>query len=76
MKKLSGILALALLIGATTVSFAADKAPAAVSQEALDALKTAMAVGMDTVWVLFAAFLVFFMNLGFAMVESGLARAK
>lgn len=76
MKKLSGILALALLIGATTVSSAADKAPAAVSQEALDALKTAMAVGMDTVWVLFAAFLVFFMNLGFAMVESGLARAK
>ena len=76
MKKLSGILALALLIGVTTVSFAADKAPAAVSQEALDALKTAMAVGMDTVWVLFAAFLVFFMNLGFAMVESGLARAK
>lgn len=76
MKKLSRILALALLIGATTVSFAADKAPAAVSQEALDALKTAMAVGMDTVWVLFAAFLVFFMNLGFAMVESGLARAK
>ena len=31
---------------------------------------------MDTVWVLFTAFLVFFMNLGFAMVESGLCRAK
>jgi len=76
MKKLSGILAIALLICASTASFAADAAPAAVSQEALDALKTAMAVGVDTVWVLFAAFLVFFMNLGFAMVESGLARAK
>ena len=33
-------------------------------------------VAIDTVWVLFAAFLVFFMNLGFAMVESGLCRAK
>lgn len=33
-------------------------------------------VGLDTVWVLLAAFLVFFMNLGFAMVESGLCRSK
>lgn len=33
-------------------------------------------VGLDTVWVLFAAFLVFFMNLGFAMVEAGLCRSK
>jgi ammonium transporter, Amt family len=33
-------------------------------------------VALDTVWVLLAAFLVFFMNLGFAMVESGLCRAK
>lgn len=33
-------------------------------------------IALDTVWVLIAAFLVFFMNLGFAMVESGLARAK
>ena len=30
----------------------------------------------DTLWVLITAFLVFFMNLGFAMVESGLCRAK
>jgi len=33
-------------------------------------------VAMDTVWTLLTAFLVFFMNLGFAMVESGLCRAK
>jgi Amt family ammonium transporter len=38
-------------------------------------LKT-LSVGLDTVWVLFAAFLVFFMNLGFAMVETGLCRSK
>ncbi|HPA62874.1 MAG TPA: ammonium transporter [Spirochaetota bacterium] len=31
---------------------------------------------MDTMWVMIAAFLVFFMNLGFAMVETGLTRSK
>lgn len=31
---------------------------------------------MDTMWVIIAAMLVFFMNLGFAAVESGLARQK
>ncbi len=31
---------------------------------------------LDTIWVLFTAFLVFFMNLGFALVESGFARSK
>ena len=31
---------------------------------------------LDTMWVVFAAALVFFMNLGFAAVESGLARQK
>jgi len=30
----------------------------------------------DTLWVLLTAMLVFFMNLGFAMVESGFARSK
>lgn len=33
-------------------------------------------VGLDTMWVMLTAFLVFFMNLGFAAVESGFARAK
>jgi ammonium transporter, Amt family len=31
---------------------------------------------VDTMWVLITAMLVFFMNLGFAAVESGFARAK
>ena len=31
---------------------------------------------IDTLWVVFAAVLVFFMNLGFAAVESGMARSK
>lgn len=33
-------------------------------------------VVLDTMWTLIAGFLVFFMNLGFAMVESGFARQK
>lgn len=35
-----------------------------------------MKVIIDTIWVLITAKLVFFMNLGFAMVESGFARSK
>lgn len=33
-------------------------------------------VALDTLWVLLAGMLVFFMNLGFAMVESGFCRSK
>lgn len=42
------------------------------SEEISPAVKTAI----DTVWTLIAAFLVFFMQAGFAMVETGLTRAK
>lgn len=35
-----------------------------------------MKIVIDTVWVLLTAKLIFFMNLGFAMVESGFARVK
>lgn len=77
MRKLFKVFLPALIIVVTATGlFAADAAPAFVTQAALDDLKSSMAVGMDTVWVLLAAFLVFFMNLGFAMVESGLCRAK
>lgn len=40
------------------------------------ALKTEVKVWVDTVWVLVTGMLVFFMNLGFACVESGFCRAK
>ncbi|MFN3360272.1 MAG: ammonium transporter [Pseudanabaenaceae cyanobacterium] len=33
-------------------------------------------VGLDTLWVVVAAFLVFFMNAGFGLVESGFCRRK
>jgi len=35
-----------------------------------------IAMGLDTVWVLLGAFLVFFMQAGFGMVEAGFIRAK
>jgi ammonia channel protein AmtB len=50
-----------------------------MSPESLKELITRLGdlrVAVDTVWVLVAAVLVFFMNLGFAAVESGFCRAK
>jgi len=37
---------------------------------------TALQVGLDTLWVLVAGMLVFFMNAGFALVESGFCQSK
>ncbi len=37
---------------------------------------TELQIAIDTMWVLLGAFLVFFMQAGFAMVESGFTRAK
>ncbi len=42
--------------------------------DSLDAIASYNAI--DTVWLLLAAALVFFMQAGFAMVESGFTRAK
>ena len=41
-----------------------------------DATAASNAKAIDTVWMLIAAFLVFFMQAGFAMVEAGFTRAK
>lgn len=41
-----------------------------------DATAASNAIAIDTVWTLIAAFLVFFMQAGFAMVEVGFTRAK
>ncbi len=53
--------------------------PAGAQDAAADPIAELLAtpkVMMDTMWTLIAGMLVFFMNLGFAMVESGLCRAK
>jgi Amt family ammonium transporter len=49
---------------------------AAFAQEGGDAPKAFDPVIADTVWTVLAGVLVFFMQAGFAMVESGLTRAK
>jgi Amt family ammonium transporter len=46
-------------------------APGVFAQDA-----ESIAIAIDTVWTLVAAFLVFFMQAGFAMVEAGFTRAK
>lgn len=51
---------------------AAPTAPAPTTEQSLAKLT----VGLDTVFVLFCGFLVFFMNLGFGCVEAGMCRAK
>ncbi|HNT35891.1 MAG TPA: ammonium transporter [bacterium] len=43
---------------------------------AQDTVPATPEVGLDTVWVLLAAFLVFLMQAGFGMVEAGFTRAK
>jgi Amt family ammonium transporter len=50
-------------------------APAQFTQALLEQIGGAK-VALDTMWTLIAGMLVFFMNLGFATVESGLCRAK
>ena len=49
-----------------------------LSRSARAAAKTPedLTIALDTVWVLLTAALVFFMNLGFALVESGFCRSK
>jgi Amt family ammonium transporter len=49
---------------------------AAGSARAAEGSAVASARGLDTLWVLVAAFLVFFMQAGFGMVEAGFIRAK
>ena len=61
--------------GSAAPAAPAATAPPAFTKEMADAIKDTK-IAMDTIWVLVTAFLVFFMNLGFAMVESGLCRAK
>ena len=61
-----------VLLGASfSLAWAAESTPPDLAQTVAE-----LKVMLDTVWVLLTAFLVFFMNLGFALVESGLSRSK
>lgn len=67
--KIAGLLA---ILAVATPVFAEDAAKAAIDPATLSSMR----VGLDTVWVLVTAMLVFWMNAGFALVESGLCQSK
>ncbi|HEX9870897.1 MAG TPA: ammonium transporter [Candidatus Tectomicrobia bacterium] len=61
-----------ILLGTSLgLAWGGESAPPDIAQTVAE-----LRVALDTVWVMLTAFLVFFMNLGFALVESGLARSK
>jgi len=62
----------AAFLGATSILAFSGTAAA----QDLSAAMEEMRVGLDTFWVLLGAFLVFFMQAGFGMVEAGFIRAK
>ena len=70
--------ALAIASVTSTLAFAQDAKPAA-TKSATDLATEAMSspkVMADTIWVMVTAMLVFWMNAGFACVETGLCRRK
>ncbi len=67
MRKLTSLLTIALVLGLPFLSLAADAEPLTA-----DAVQN----NLNFVWTLIAAFLVFLMQAGFAMVEAGFTRAK
>ncbi len=67
-KKILGSLLMAVALLSAGVLYADDSA----TSQQISSLK----VSIDTIWVVVTAALVFFMNAGFAMLETGLCRAK
>jgi Amt family ammonium transporter len=61
---------------ATEVADDAATAELAVEEEEAGPTIEAVVSNLDTVWMLVAGFLVFFMQAGFALVEAGFVRAK
>ncbi len=73
MKK--GIWAIALLLLIPTIACGGDEVASATINSNKDAIAL-LQTNLNFVWTLVAACLVFFMQAGFAMVESGFTRAK
>jgi Amt family ammonium transporter len=72
----TGIAFAAGVLLAPALAAAAEPATLESLKAALEKSQGDAKVNMDTLWTMVAAFLVFFMNAGFAFVESGLCRAK
>jgi ammonium transporter, Amt family len=62
--------------GASPVRGEEMTGPDGAAWQAMIDSSSSLRIGIDTVWVLVTAMLVFWMNAGFALVESGLCRAK
>lgn len=65
---------LLVFLALPTAVFAEESSLLNMSELSSDVSRIAQ--GLDTVWVLIAAFLVFFMQAGFGMLEAGFIRAK
>jgi Amt family ammonium transporter len=65
-----------LFAQAESAGAATAEAPAAAPAAPAGPTNAELKVMLDTVWVMVTGMLVFFMNLGFATVESGMCRAK
>jgi ammonium transporter, Amt family len=67
-----GVWSWLILLGTSLgLAWGGESAPPDIAQTVAE-----LRIALDTVWVMLTAFLVFFMNLGFALVESGLTRSK
>lgn len=64
-----------LIVMVWSYAAVAQDAPPATTDKVTQDLQN-LKVGMDTLWVSIAAFLVFFMNAGFCMLETGFCRQK
>ena len=75
---LAGLILLIVSVSALAADSPAAPAPQAAATATADPGPSPAEVqkNLDFVWTLVAAFLVFFMQAGFAMVESGFTRAK
>ncbi len=71
MKRLTKLMTLAVVLASSTSVFAEVAVATAPAAPAAPAIQP-----INVVWTLIAAFLVFFMQAGFAMVEIGFTRAK
>ncbi|MBK9516756.1 MAG: ammonium transporter [Anaeromyxobacter sp.] len=74
-RALATVASVALLFAGKALAQPAAEAAPVFTQAMADSIAS-QKVAMDTIWVMLTAFLVFFMNLGFALVESGFCRAK
>lgn len=70
--RLTGVLLVLFILAAPLVAGAAE----APSASAVELAKEELQGNINIVWTCIAAFLVFFMQAGFAMVETGFTRAK